>query len=93
MKALFFRETLFSDLGFEYFGPIDGHNLPMLVRILKDVKKVDKPTVVHVCTVKGKGYMPAEGDPTLYHGVSPFSIVDGKLETKDDPTLPRPFPD
>jgi 1-deoxy-D-xylulose-5-phosphate synthase len=91
LKALFFRETLFSDLGFEYFGPIDGHNLPMLVRILKDVKKLDKPTVVHICTVKGKGYIPAEGDPTLYHGVSPFSIVDGKLETKDSPTFTEAF--
>jgi len=91
LKALFFRETLFSDLGLEYFGPIDGHNLPMLVRILKDVKKLDKPTVVHVCTVKGKGYIPAEGDPTLYHGVSPFSIVDGKLETKDSPTFTEAF--
>jgi 1-deoxy-D-xylulose-5-phosphate synthase len=91
LKALFFRETLFSDLGFEYFGPIDGHNLPMMVRILKDVKKLDKPTVVHVCTVKGKGYMPAEGDPTLYHGVSPFSIVDGKLETKESPTFTETF--
>ncbi|UCF98193.1 MAG: 1-deoxy-D-xylulose-5-phosphate synthase [Spirochaetaceae bacterium] len=91
VKALFFRETLFSDLGFEYFGPIDGHNLPMLVRILKDVKKLDKPTVVHVCTLKGKGYIPAEGDPTLYHGVSPFSIVDGKLETKDAPSFTEVF--
>ena len=91
LKALFFRETLFSDLGFEYFGPIDGHNLPMLVRILNDVKKLDKPTVVHICTTKGKGYIPAEGDPTLYHGVSPFSIVDGKLETKDSPTFTEAF--
>ena len=91
LKALFFRETLFSDLGFEYFGPIDGHNLPMMVRILKDVKKLDKPTVVHICTVKGKGYIPAEGDPTLYHGVSPFSIVDGKLETKESPTFTEAF--
>jgi 1-deoxy-D-xylulose-5-phosphate synthase len=91
LKALFFRETLFSDLGFEYFGPIDGHNLPMLVRILNDVKKLDKPTVVHICTIKGKGYIPAEGDPTLYHGVSPFSIVDGKLETKDSPTFTEAF--
>jgi 1-deoxy-D-xylulose-5-phosphate synthase len=91
LKALFFRETLFSDLGFEYFGPIDGHNLPTLVRILKDVKKLEKPAVVHVCTVKGKGYIPAEGDPTLYHGVAPFSIVDGKLETKESPTFTEAF--
>ncbi|MCK5007576.1 MAG: 1-deoxy-D-xylulose-5-phosphate synthase, partial [Spirochaetales bacterium] len=91
LKALFFRETLFSDLGLEYFGPIDGHNLRQLVRILNDVKKLEKPSVVHVCTVKGKGYVPAEGDPTLYHGVSPFSIVDGKLETKDAPTFTEAF--
>jgi 1-deoxy-D-xylulose-5-phosphate synthase len=91
LKALFFPETLFSDLGFEYFGPIDGHNLPVLIHMLKDVKQLDKPAVVHVCTTKGKGYMPAEGDPTLYHGVAPFSIVDGKLETKDDPSFTEAF--
>jgi len=91
LKALFFRETLFSDFGLEYFGPIDGHNLRSLVKILNGVKKLDKACVVHVCTVKGKGYVPAEGDPTLYHGVSPFSIVDGKLETKDEPTFTEAF--
>jgi 1-deoxy-D-xylulose-5-phosphate synthase len=91
LKALFLRETLFSDLGFEYFGPIDGHNLPALIRILKDVKKLDKPSVVHVCTIKGRGYIPAEGDPTLYHGVAPFSMVDGKVETKEAPTFTEAF--
>jgi 1-deoxy-D-xylulose-5-phosphate synthase len=90
-KVLFLRESLFADLGFDYFGPIDGHNIRLLVRILTSVRKLDKPAVVHVCTVKGKGYLPAEGDPTLYHGVSPFSIVDGKVETKDTPTFTEAF--
>jgi 1-deoxy-D-xylulose-5-phosphate synthase len=91
LKALFLRETLFSDLGFEYVGPFDGHNLRLLVRILSAVRKLDKPVVVHVCTVKGKGYSPAEGDPTFYHGVAPFSIVDGKVETKETPTYTEAF--
>jgi len=91
VKALFFKGSLFADLGFDYFGPIDGHNLHALVRMLRDVKKIDKPAVVHISTVKGKGYIPAEGDPTLYHGVSPFSIVDGKVETKQAPTFTEAF--
>jgi len=82
MKALIFRETLFSDFGFEYIGPIDGHNIRLLTSVLSNVRRIDNPVVVHVTTIKGKGYIHAEGDPTLYHGVSPFSILDGKIESK-----------
>ncbi len=82
MKALILKENLFPDLGFEYIGPIDGHNIRLLSHVFRNVKKLDKPVVVHVSTVKGKGYIPAEGNPTLYHGVAPFSIVDGKIEVK-----------
>ncbi len=91
LKALLFRESFFSDLGFDYIGPIDGHNIRLLVNVFRNVKKLDKPTVIHVSTVKGKGYIPAEGDPTLYHGVSPFSIVDGKVETKGLLTFTEAF--
>lgn len=93
IKAVFFKENLFSDLGFEYVGPIDGHNIPLLLRIFRNVKKLRKPIVVHTVTRKGKGYVHAEGDPTLYHGVSPFSIVDGKLEKKSKLSYTEVFSD
>ena len=77
IKALFFKENLFSDLGFEYAGPIDGHNLPMLCHVLGEVRRLDKPVVVHVVTTKGKGHEPAEVDPAGWHGVPPEACVDG----------------
>ncbi|MDA3939665.1 MAG: 1-deoxy-D-xylulose-5-phosphate synthase [Spirochaetia bacterium] len=72
VKALFFKETIFSDLGFEYVGPIDGHSISMLTKVLENVKKLQKPVIVHVVTKKGKGYTKAEENPSDYHGVSPI---------------------
>jgi 1-deoxy-D-xylulose-5-phosphate synthase len=80
LKAIFFTETLFADLGFEYAGPIDGHDIPALERVLSNARRLDRPVVVHVITRKGQGYRLAEDDPTRFHGISPFSIVDGKVE-------------
>jgi 1-deoxy-D-xylulose-5-phosphate synthase len=81
-KAAFFHVNIFSELGFEYVGPIDGHNLPLLVNTLERVKKINRPTVVHVMTRKGKGHHLAEDNPTAYHGVSPIHVRDGKVEAK-----------
>ncbi len=91
IKAVFFKENLFSDLGFEYVGPIDGHNINQLVSVFERVKKIDKPVVIHVSTKKGKGYDFAEGNPTLYHGVSPFSVIDGKIEKKSQLSYTEAF--
>jgi 1-deoxy-D-xylulose-5-phosphate synthase len=82
-KAAFFRVNYFSELGFEYVGPIDGHNLPLLMHTLKMVKSIDRPTVVHVLTRKGKGHQLAEDNPAAYHGVSPIRVSDGKVEPKN----------
>ncbi len=82
IKAIFFKETLFSEFGFEYVGPIDGHNLHHLDQVFRAVRKLKRRVVVHVVTRKGKGFPQAEGNPTLYHGVSPLSLVDGKIEKK-----------
>ena len=71
VKAIFFKENLFSDLGFEYIGPIDGHNIPVLISVMEQVKRLERPVVVHVVTTKGKGYERAEEDPESFHGVSP----------------------
>ena len=76
VKAVFFKETIFSELGFEYVGPIDGHSISMLTKVLENVKKLKKPVIVHVVTKKGKGYSKAEENPADYHGVSPVSSPD-----------------
>ena len=73
VKAVFYTDNFFVDLGFEYVGPIDGHNIQSLTRVLEDVRKLERPVVVHVITRKGKGYGNAEVDPGNYHGVKGFS--------------------
>jgi len=70
VKAVFYTDNFFVDLGFEYVGPIDGHNIQDLVRVLEDVRQLDRPVVIHVITRKGKGYGSAEDDPGNYHGVA-----------------------
>ncbi|HPS14600.1 MAG TPA: 1-deoxy-D-xylulose-5-phosphate synthase [Spirochaetales bacterium] len=73
IKAIFFKDNFFSDLGFEYVGPIDGHNLPVLISVFEQVKELNRPVVVHVLTTKGKGFERAEEDPETFHGVAPWS--------------------
>ncbi len=71
VKAIFFKENLFADLGFEYVGPIDGHNIPVLLSVLAQVKRLQRPVVIHVVTKKGNGFFKAEEDPEAFHGVAP----------------------
>ncbi|HEY3306863.1 MAG TPA: 1-deoxy-D-xylulose-5-phosphate synthase [Desulfuromonadaceae bacterium] len=78
-KGLFTPGMLFEAFGFDYIGPIDGHDLPMLIETLEKVKKFDDAVLVHVLTKKGKGYKPAENNPSLFHGVGPFEIGTGKV--------------
>jgi 1-deoxy-D-xylulose-5-phosphate synthase len=73
---------LFESLGFQYVGPIDGHNIAEMVATLENVKKIDGPTLIHVLTTKGKGYSPAEQDPIKYHSVAPFHVLTGKRKTE-----------
>ncbi|MBJ6727690.1 1-deoxy-D-xylulose-5-phosphate synthase [Geomesophilobacter sediminis] len=77
LKGFLTPGTLFEALGFEYVGPINGHDLEAMVGILENVKQIEGPILVHVMTKKGKGYGPAEDMPDKFHGVSPFSL-DGK---------------
>ncbi|MBM4263414.1 MAG: 1-deoxy-D-xylulose-5-phosphate synthase [Deltaproteobacteria bacterium] len=76
---------LFESLGFQYVGPIDGHNIAEMVTTLENVKKIEGPTLVHVLTKKGKGYPPAEKDPIKYHGVVPFHVLTGKWKKEKGP--------
>ena len=71
VKAYFEQENMFTDLGYDYFGPLDGHNLEELIKTFKNVRTIDKPILIHIITRKGKGYLPAEENPTVFHGISP----------------------
>jgi 1-deoxy-D-xylulose-5-phosphate synthase len=91
VKAVAFKENLFSDLGFEYVGPIDGHNIKSLINVFKNIKQVARPVVVHVRTIKGHGYSYAENDPTSFHGISSFSVIDGKVDNPEKKTFTQAF--
>jgi 1-deoxy-D-xylulose-5-phosphate synthase len=82
MKGMVMPSTLFEELGFNYFGPVDGHNLHALIRMLTNLRQLTGPRFLHIATRKGKGYEPAEGDPCVYHGVTPFDPATGKMEKK-----------
>ena len=70
--------SLFENMGFNYMGPVDGHDLHQLTQILTYAKKQDEPVLLHIKTTKGKGYAPAEENPDAFHGVSPFDPETGK---------------
>ncbi len=71
-------DVMFEELGFKYFGPIDGHNIPLLISTLHYAREINGPVLVHILTKKGKGYPPAEKDPSRFHGTGPFEIKTGK---------------
>ncbi len=77
-KTILFPGLMFEEMGFTYVGPIDGHNINQLIEILSKVKDFKGPVLLHVVTKKGKGYKPAEKDPTKFHGIGPFDIETGK---------------
>ncbi len=77
VKGLLTPSTLFEEFGFQYMGPIDGHNLDALVTMLHNLKELSGPLFLHVVTKKGQGYKLAEGDPVKYHAVTPFKPADG----------------
>lgn len=81
-KGMVIPSTLFEELGFLYFGPIDGHDVNQLVRTLKTIKEAKGPKFLHIITKKGKGYKPAEDDPIKYHAVSPFDPKVGVKASK-----------
>lgn len=78
VKYLMIPGSVFEHMGFKYFGPVDGHDLPGLLEILKIAKHEPGPVLVHVVTKKGKGYAPAEAEPNKFHGTGPFDVATGK---------------
>lgn len=93
VKGLVVPGTLFEEFGFNYIGPIDGHDIPALLATLKNLKKLKGPQFLHVITKKGKGYSLAEQDPVKYHGVSSFDPDEGikSTEKKTSPTYSQVF--
>jgi 1-deoxy-D-xylulose-5-phosphate synthase len=86
MKGMLIPGTLFEEFGFNYIGPIDGHDIDVLVSTLSNVRELEGPQFLHVVTKKGKGYPPAEADPILYHGVTKFDPKVGILSKPSSKT-------
>ncbi|MCM2268195.1 MAG: 1-deoxy-D-xylulose-5-phosphate synthase, partial [Elusimicrobiales bacterium] len=84
-RVLFFPGMIFEEMGFTYFGPVDGHNIAELVEVLGYVKNLKGPVLLHVVTKKGRGYEPAEDAPTDFHGAPKFDIETGEVVKKGAP--------
>jgi 1-deoxy-D-xylulose-5-phosphate synthase len=93
LKGMVLPGTLFEEMGFNYIGPVDGHDVRALVSTLSNVKKLRGPQFLHVVTRKGKGYGPAEADPIKWHGPGPFDPASGKIfkEASSGPTYSQVF--
>lgn len=91
IKSIFYKHNIFVELGFEYVGPLDGHNITVLEKVLKNVKKLKTPVVVHVRTIKGRGYSFAEANPQDFHGTPPFNLEDGVIEKRSEITFTQSF--
>jgi 1-deoxy-D-xylulose-5-phosphate synthase len=93
LKGMVLPGTLFEEMGFNYIGPVDGHDVKALIATLKNVKKLRGPQFLHVVTRKGKGYAPAEADPIKWHGPGPFDPASGKIfkEVSSGPTYSQIF--
>jgi 1-deoxy-D-xylulose-5-phosphate synthase len=93
MKGMVVPGTLFEELGFNYVGPVDGHDLPTLISTLKTLKTVKGPRLLHLVTRKGKGFEPAERNPSTYHGVGSFNPQNGEIIKGGDtgPTYTQVF--
>ncbi len=84
LRSLTNPGMLFKEMGFKYYGPINGHNIDSLIKAFENIKQIKGPILLHVITRKGKGYSHAENNKTDFHGISPFDILNGK--TKDNPS-------
>jgi 1-deoxy-D-xylulose-5-phosphate synthase len=93
LKGMVLPGTLFEEMGFNYVGPIDGHDVKALVNTLRNLQKLRGPQFLHVVTRKGKGYAPAEADPIKWHGPGPFDPASGQIfkETSSGPTYSQIF--
>ena len=91
VKHLLIGKTMFDNMGYTYLGPIDGHDVEGLSKMLEHAKKIKGPVLLHCLTVKGKGYKFAEEEPTIYHGVSTFEATKGVSNAQSAPTFSAVF--
>ena len=92
IKGMILPGVLFEELGFDYVGPIDGHNIELMIETLKRIKSSTSPTLVHVITKKGKGYEFSEKNPCIFHGVGPFELETGsQLSSKNSTSYSSAF--
>ena len=90
LKSLLTSEqNIFEGLNIRYFGPFDGHDVKTIVKVLRDIKDFRGPRILHLCTVKGKGYAPAEADPATWHAPGPFDAATGKRREGDPAKPPK----
>ncbi len=85
IKHLMVPGKFFEELGFTYFGPIDGHNLEELISLFQKIQTIKKPVLIHLITRKGKGYLPAETNADKFHGVGPLELTGKKPDRKNNP--------
>lgn len=93
LKRMILPSTIFENMGLTYFGPIDGHDLPALISVLRSARDLKGPVVVHVITQKGHGYTPAEQHPSKFHGIGKFDPATGKTLGKKFETFSESFGD
>lgn len=91
IKQLIIPAMYFEEIGINYLGPVDGHNIELLEDIFEQAKNFDEPVLIHVITKKGKGYLPAEINPSKFHGVSPFDIKTGETITRSEKSYSKVF--
>ena len=84
LKNMLYQSNFFEDFGVRYMGPVDGHNIDLMCETLEAAKLVNSPVIIHINTVKGKGYVPAENRPTDFHGVGPFNYETGEIKSSAD---------
>lgn len=91
IKQIIIPGTLFEDMGLTYLGPVDGHNIPQLIKTFQEAKRFEGPILVHVLTQKGRGYEPAMRHPARFHGAGPFDVKTGLPVGKSNPTYTDVF--
>ena len=91
VKKVICQGNIFEDMGFTYYGPVDGHNLEELQNALNIAKNLNKPSVIHIITTKGKGYKFAEENPKIYHCVPPFDVNTGVVLNKNQENFSKEF--
>ena len=91
IKQLILPGTVFESMGFTYVGPVDGHDLPELIELLRSCKQMGGPVLIHALTIKGKGYAPAETDPSKFHGIGKFDPVTGQTRKSSSESFSDAF--